>query len=228
MMIGTNVEAIRVRIAEASRKAGRETLPRLVGVTKKRSPEEVREVVRAGVFHLAENRWEEWDTKCRILDSGISWHFLGTIQSRGLRKFYRPLFRIDSLDSLPHAELLSTLSGQKGGRQAVLLEVNFLREPGRAGYLPEDIEPELEKVASLEGLDIRGLMVMGPVPEPSGNMDRTRRVFEEARDFWTRLKGGWPFLEELSMGMSEDFEEGIRCGATEVRIGRLLFEGGHV
>lgn len=228
MMIGTNVEAVRVRIAEASRKAGRETLPRLVGVTKKRSLEEVRELVRAGVFHLAENRWEEWDTKCRSLGSGISWHFLGTIQSRGLRKFYRPLFRIDSLDSLPHAELLSALSGQQGGRQAVLLEVNFLREPGRAGYLPEDIETEIEKVASLEGLDIRGLMVMGPVPEPSGNMDRTRRVFEEARDFWTRLKGGWPFLEELSMGMSEDFEEGIRCGATEVRIGRLLFEGGSV
>ena len=227
-MIGANVEAVRVRMAEAARKAGRETLPRLVGVTKKRSLEEIREVVRAGVFHLAENRWEEWDTKCRNLDAGISWRFLGTIQSRGLRKFYRPLYRIDSLDSLPHAELLATLSGQQGGRQAVLLEVNFLREPGRAGYLPEDIEQELERLASFDGLDIQGLMVMGPVPEPSSNTDRTRRVFEEARDFWTRLKGSWPFLEELSMGMSEDFEEGIRCGATEVRIGRLLFEGGRV
>ncbi|MCL4484962.1 MAG: YggS family pyridoxal phosphate-dependent enzyme [Nitrospirae bacterium] len=231
-MIAANVGSIRARMEEAARMAGRTSLPRLVGVTKRRSVDEIRRLVQAGVCHLAENRWEEWESKRSLIEASdgpeVSWHFLGTIQSRSLRKYYRPLFRIDSLDSRPHAEILSALSARHGRRQSILLEVNVLREPGRAGFWPEALEEELENLAPLEALDIRGLMVMGPLPEPPGNMERTRRVFGEARDLWDGLRKNWPCLEELSMGMSEDFEEGIRCGATEVRIGRLLFEEGVV
>ncbi len=212
----------------ASREAGRTDLPRLVGVTKMRTVEEIRSLVNAGVHHLGENRWEEWEGKRNALEEIISWHFIGAIQGRALRKHYRPLFRVDSLDNLSHARLLSERAASEGLKQAVLLEANILRNPGRSGFLPEELEKGVESVSSLEGLDIRGLLVMGPIPDPSDRQDRTRKVFEEAREWWIRLQEHWPFLVELSMGMSEDFEEGIRCGATEVRIGRLLFEEGIV
>ena len=227
-MIPANLARIRARIEAASRAAGRTDLPRLVGVTKMRTIEEIRSLVDAGVTHLGENRWEEWEGKRNALDEGISWHFIGAIQGRSLRKHYRPLFRVDSLDNLSHARLLSDLASREGVTQSVLLEANILRDPGRSGFLPEELEKEVGSLATLEGLDICGLLVMGPVPDPSGRQDKTRKVFEDAREWWIRLKGHWPFLVELSMGMSEDFEEGIRCGATEVRIGRLLFEEGIV
>ena len=231
-MIAANLAKIRARMAAASREAGRAGLPRLVGVTKMRTIEEIRSLVEAGVHHLAENRWEEWEGKRNALRDSlgekISWHFIGAIQGRAIRKHYRPLYRVDSLDNLSHARILSEQASGNGVKQEVLLESNLLREPGRSGFLPEELEKGVESVASLPGLVIRGLMIMGPIPDPSGSREKTRKVFEEAGELWIRLKGHWPFLGELSMGMSEDFEEGIRCGATEVRIGRLLFEEGIV
>ncbi len=229
-MIAHNVLTVRARIAEVAKKAGRTDCPRLVGVTKTRPVEDVREVIRAGIFHLAENRWAEWDQKAKDLgeipETPISWHFIGAIQGRSLRRYYRPLFRIDSLDSVAHAALISDLSRNHGTSQDVLIEVNATRERGRSGFLPEDLDAGLGRISPLPGVRVRGLMVMGPVPDPSGSKDHVRRVFEDAHDLWGRLKMAWPFLEELSMGMSQDFEEGILCGATEVRIGRLLFEEG--
>ena len=229
-MISDNVRKIRERIVEISRETGRETLPRLVGVTKKRSLQEVQDLIAAGVLDLGENRWDEWELKAKILEEDpehpVSWHFIGGLQSRSLRRYYRPIFRIDSLDSIEHARFLSDLARSHAKRQNVLLEVNLLRDPGRSGFLSESIEFQIGQMADLPGILLRGLMVMGPVPDPLGDRTPTVKVFEEGWALWSGLKRNWPFLEELSMGMSEDYEEGIRCGATEVRIGRYLFEEG--
>ncbi|MEC4683158.1 MAG: YggS family pyridoxal phosphate-dependent enzyme [Nitrospirota bacterium] len=229
-MISDNLEKVLQRISEVSRQAGRSEVPRLVGVTKKRTLPEIIELVEAGLVHLAENRWDEWASKKKDLDrqglNHIQWHFIGGLQGRSLRRYYEPLFRIDSLDSLDHAKMLSALLEKAKGVQQVLVEVNISEGAGRSGVLPDVLDSFLDSLTTLSGINISGLMVMGPLPDPEGGREETRRVFSRAREVWDRSRNHWPFLQDLSMGMSEDFEEGILAGCTEVRIGRLLFEGG--
>jgi hypothetical protein len=230
-LISDNLAEVLRRITVVSRHSGRADTPRLVGVTKNRTVPEISELIRAGLLHLAENRWDEWSSKTMNLkDEGeepLHWHFIGGLQGRSLRRFYRPLFRIDSLDSLEHAKLLSDLSERAGTVQEVLLEINVANSEGRRGIRPERMDDFLDRVSPLEGLKVQGLMVMGPIPDPDRGLGESRRVFESAREIWLGARSRWPFLLELSMGMSEDFEEAIRAGCTEVRIGRLLFERGN-
>ena len=211
-----------------SRGSGRSDLPRLVGVTKTRSLDEVLALVAAGVDHLAENRWESWQERLLSLSGdlrpSIFWHFIGTIQGRALKRFYRPLYSLDSLDSLSHASGLSRLAMEAGTPQRVLVEVNVCRDPGRTGILPESLLAEIERLAALPGLRLEGLMVMGPIPG-SLQSPSTSEVFHEGFSLFGEARKMIPSMATLSMGMSEDYREAIRWGSTEVRIGRSLFEG---
>lgn len=228
-MIAENLKRLRERVASLARDSGWPEPPRLVGVTKTRPLADVATLLEAGLTDLAENRWEEWTSKVDGLDPRLSalvnWHFVGALQGRSLRKFYRPLFRIDSLDRLEHARSLSAMAESNGRDQSVLLEVNMTRDAGRSGVLPEDLEGVLEMVARLDRLHVSGMMVMGPVPGYPSAMEETTRVFERSRLLWEKMRALSPGFEVLSMGMSQDYAEGIRAGSTEIRIGRLLFEG---
>ncbi len=226
--IAENVAAILEDLRSVSRSSGRSDVPRLVGVTKMRSLDEVRSLIAAGVDHLAENRWESWHERLASLpqepSDSLFWHFIGPIQGRALKKYYRPLYCLETLDSYSHGETLSRLAVEAGGPQKVLLEVNVCRDPGRTGVLPESLLAEAERLAALPGLQLEGLMVMGPIPgNPQG--PTTSEVFQEAGFLFGELKRRIPSMETLSMGMSEDYREAIRWGSTEVRIGRSLFEG---
>jgi hypothetical protein len=226
--IAENVAAIREDIREVSRAAGRSDCPRLVGVTKTRSLEDVQALISAGVDHLAENRWESWHERLLAIPEGlrpsIFWHFIGPIQGRALKRFYRPLFCIDTLDTLSHGAALSRLAVENGSPQRVLVEVNVCRAPGRAGVLPENLVPELEPLAALPGLRLEGLMVMGPIPGDA-KAPSSSEVFDEGNALFKEARRLIPSMGTLSMGMSEDYREAIRWGSTEVRIGRSLFEG---
>ncbi len=226
--IADNVAAVLSDIREVSRRSGRADSPRLVGVTKMRSLDEVRALIDAGVDHLAENRWKSWQERLLALSEellpSLFWHFIGPIQGRALKQFYRPCYSLDTLDSLSHGGLLSRLAMESGSPQRVLIEVNVCRDPGRTGILPENLPGELEKLAALPGLCLEGLMVMGPIP---GNPQSPSAadVFSEGASLFGAAKRTIPSVATLSMGMSEDYREAIRWGSTEVRIGRSLFEG---
>lgn len=227
--VAANLAFVRREIEEAARAAGRTDLPRLVGVTKGRTFEEFFALASAGVGHLAENRWESWTSRLEELPGGFSsplfWHFIGPIQTRSLKRYYRPLYRIDTVDSVSHGEAVSRLAASLGNRQGVLVEVNVCRDPGRTGILPEALGREIESLAALPGTTLEGLMVMGPVPGDK-NAPPVREVFGEGEFLWREALKAFPSMETLSMGMSEDYSEAIRCGSTEVRIGRILFEEG--
>lgn len=226
--IAENVAAILEDLRSVSRSSGRSDVPRLVGVTKMRSLDEVRSLIAAGVDHLAENRWESWHERLLTLPEGFGsslfWHFIGPIQGRALKKYYRPLYCLETLDSFSHGEALSRLAVEAGAPQKVLVEVNVCRDPGRTGVLPESLFDEAERLAALPGLHLEGLMVMGPLPG-SREGPATPEVFQEAGVLFGEIKRRIPSMETLSMGMSEDYREAIRWGSTEVRIGRSLFEG---
>ena len=107
----------------------------------------------------------------------------------------------------------------------VLLEVNTSGETAKGGFAPEEIEPALPKLAEYRHLEIRGLMCMAAL---EGGLDAARRNFADLRDLRDRLRANCPEnirLDELSMGMSGDYEVAIEEGATIVRVGSALFEG---
>lgn len=205
----------RIRAAEAA--AGRtEGSVRLVAVTKGHAAREVQErVLTHGAFALGESRGQELRDKRRDLMglgvTDVEWHFLGTLQTNKL-KYLQGVKVVHSLSRADHAAQLARLAEKWGRAPDVLLQVHN-GEAQKGGILPRDLAAVYHEVSQM-GLGVRGLMVMAP----EGDLVGARRVFERTADFARGLG-----VRELSMGMSDDFELAIACGATLVRVGRALF-----
>jgi hypothetical protein len=232
--IAANLRAVQRRIEAACARAGRQPSEvTLVAVSKTRPLEELRAASACGVRHLGENRVEECEEKAPILrqepaTAGLTWHLIGHIQSRKAARAALLADVIHSVDSLRLAERLERAAAELGRKLPVLLEINVSGEESKFGLAAWD-EPtqqallrELEGLATLTHLEVRGLMTMAPiVPAP----EQARPVFARLRALRERLRGalGFSGWEDLSMGMTDDFEVAIEEGATLVRIGRAIF-----
>lgn len=217
------------RIARAARESGREPESvHLVTVTKSHPLEEVQAAIAAGARVLGENYVEEAVSKRQALaDVPASWHLIGHVQSRKAEAVSTHFDYLHSLDSLKLARRLDRFAAEQGRVLPVLLECNVSAEESKFG-LPaweesawERLLPEIEAIAGLTNLRVRGLMTMAPYsPEP----EAARPIFRHLRKLQAFLgnhcpQGCW---DELSMGMSGDFEVAIQEGATWVRIGEAI------
>jgi len=221
-----NVVAVRGRIAAAAARAGRRTEDvRLVAVTKYVGLNEIRALVAAGCTDLGESRPQQlWDRAAELCDLPIRWHIIGHIQRNKVERTLPLATMIHSLDSLRLAEAIDGAAGKMDRKIPVLLEVNISREPAKHGFTPEEIEPLLPKLIELAHIEIRGLMCMAGL---EGGTDEARRDFANLRTLRDRLQASCPDhlrMDELSMGMSGDYEIAIEEGATIIRIGSALFE----
>lgn len=232
----THVEAIaqaltrvQARMTEAAERAGRDPAGvRLVVVTKGYPLVSLQALVECGQRQLAENRVEEALPKMDALGPGrgLEWHLIGNLQSRKVPKVGSRFELIHSVDRLKIAGRLDQLAASLGRLQPVLLECNVSGEPSKAGWQFDDEETratslrEIEKILSLGGLVVRGLMTIAPLTD---DVAAQRRTFRHLAELKGRLcdKSGRD-LPELSMGMSDDFEAAIEEGATIVRIGRAI------
>jgi PLP dependent protein len=218
------------QIAKAAITVGRDPGEiKLVVVTKTHPIEVVRAVVDAGAEYLGENYAEEAVEKIQALPPKykVQWHMIGHVQSRKAALICEYFDYLHSLDSLKLAERLDRLAAERKRKLPVLLELNLGGEESKFGWPIWDeknwdtILDDVNKVAALPNLTIKGLMGMAPFfidPNDAKPFYRRLRLF---RDFlWVRV----PQLElnELSMGMSEDFEVAIQEGATWVRIGQKI------
>jgi len=234
MSIATNVAAVQARIAAAARRAGRDPAEiTLVAVTKTHPPELVAEAVAAGARALGENRVQEAASKIealRELRSELRWHLIGHLQ-RNKAKVAAELFDlVHSVDSLRLAEALARQVAP-GRRLPILLQINVSGEASKEGFaLPGGatsaallaLLPELEQLVALPQLEVRGLMTVAPmVADP----EQARPVFKALRELRDELARRLPTArwDELSMGMTDDFEAAISEGATIVRVGRAIF-----
>ncbi len=229
--LAANLAAVRERMAQAAQVSGRPaSAVRLVAVSKTRPPTAIAAAIAAGQLEFGENRVEEALPKqAALAATGARWHMIGHIQSRKAREVAAADFAlVHSVDTLKLAERLSRAAVEAGRRVALLLECNVSGEEAKSGFravAPADWEallPELAQLLALPALEVRGLMTMAPiVPEPSA----ARPYFERLRRLRDRLAGEWPAhtWDELSMGMSDDFEAAIAEGATLVRVGRAIF-----
>jgi pyridoxal phosphate enzyme (YggS family) len=217
--------AIQARIQAAAAAAGRpgDTI-RLVAVSKTVPREVVQQAIAAGVSDIGENYIQEARGKFEALQgSAVKWHFIGHLQTNKAKQAVRMFDLIHTLDSYKLALELDRCSRQLHKIQPVLIQVNVAGEVTKAGVAPEGALPLLRQAAALENIAVKGLMTLPPY----FNAPETVRPFFAAlrrlRDRIRQEQIANIGIEELSMGMTGDFEAAIAEGATLVRIGTALF-----
>jgi PLP dependent protein len=224
MTIAENIARVRERMEAAAKRAGRDLARiRLVAVSKTVGLERITQAIEAGVDSLGENYVQEAQEKIGALAHRVSWHFIGHLQSNKAKVAARLFDWVHSVDSLKLAEELSRAGAQQGKILPVLLQVNLGKEETKFGAREEEVFRLLERMGTLPGVSIKGLMAMPPFfenPEESRPYFRALRIMAEKV---SRRQIPGVFMEELSMGMSNDFEMAIEEGATLVRVGTAVF-----
>ena len=223
--ITENVLLAKARIAAAAREAGRDPGEiRLLAATKMNAPERIAEAVAAGVDLCGENRVQEFLAKSAVnayAPCGV--HFIGHLQKNKVKYLVGAVELIHSVDSLGLMEAIHARASALGLVQDVLLEVNIGGEVSKSGVSPEGLDALLSAAADLPGLRVRGLMT---IPPAQAEAEETRAYFRRMRQLFVDIrekKYDNVLLTELSMGMSGDYEDAVRCGATIVRLGTALF-----
>lgn len=228
--IRENYQRVLDQIAEAARRADRDTGEiRLVVVTKTQPLEVVEAAIAAGVRLLGENYPEEGVMKIQSLpaQSGVEWHLIGHVQSRKARLVPDHFALLHSLDSLKLARRLDRFAAEGARRLPVLLEFNVGGEQSKAGWEAseksrwDEFLPEIAELVELPHLQVRGLMTMPPLET---NPEDSRRYFQSLRELRDHLAAQLPRADwhELSMGTSMDFQMAVEEGATLVRVGTAI------
>lgn len=196
----------------------------LVAAAKTRTPEEVLEVVQAGVRIIGENYVKDAKAAYELVGKRAKWHFIGTFQKHNVRTKVLAMFdMIESVDSLEVAKAINRKCAQIGKIMPILIEVNSGREPQKSGVLPEDVEQMIREISSLRNVKIMGLMTMGP---HLGNPEDSRPYFVETRKIFEKVKTlELPNVEMtyLSMGMTNSYKVALEEGANIIRIGTRIF-----
>lgn len=224
-LLRKNLTAVRERIAAAAARCERD--PRditLIGVTKYVSAEIARELVNAGVTSLGESRPQELSRKRDALaDLPIDWHLIGHLQ-RNKIKLLPDQCLLHSVDSLRLLTALEEEAAHRGIVWPILLEVNISGDAAKHGFVPAEMAQPIEALHSCPHLQLQGLMTMAAL---EGGCERARINFHALRELRDQLAVQHPQLplQELSMGMSDDFEVAIEEGARLIRVGSALFEG---
>jgi len=228
MSIADNLAAIRERIAEAARRAGRSPAEiALMAVAKTQPAARIVEAFQAGQRLFGENRVQEFAEKFPALGElrDAEFHMIGHLQSNKAAKAVELFHGVDSLDSAKLAARLNAAAEAIGKTLSVLIEINIGGEQAKSGIAPDS--PELSEIlngaATWQRLRIRGLMTVPPYTEDPEGARLYFRKLRELRDQLAARNLPAVSLEELSMGMSHDFEVAIEEGSTCVRIGTAIF-----
>ena len=225
MSIAENVQAIRRRMEAAALAAGRDPGEiQLCAATKMNDAQRVREAVAAGVDCCGENRVQELCQKQPLgAYEGRPVHFIGRLQTNKVNKLVGKVELIQSVDRLELLEAVNRAALRLGLRQQILLEINVGAEPQKGGFSPEEAARLAAELGGYPGVWLRGLMAIPPISvEKGGNHAYFCRMKELFVDIG-RKKYNNVNMHFLSMGMSDDFEDAIRCGANMVRVGSSIF-----
>lgn len=230
-VMAERLAAVQARIEAAARRAGRDPKDiTLVGVAKTFPPEVVHAAIAAGLRDIGENRVQEArDKKPAVLAlSGEAaqqtrWHLIGHLQTNKVNMAMRLFDVFHSWDRLPLMEAMSQRAQREGRILEGFVQVNIGREPNKSGVDPDKLFDLLDAGCQLPGLRVLGLMAIPPMTDdPEDARPYFRRLRELSEEARARGIGGFTG-EQLSMGMTNDFEIAIEEGATVVRVGRALF-----
>lgn len=228
MSIAENVARVRASIERAALEAGRDPGEiTLVGASKMTDAAACREAIAAGVDALGENRVQEMTQKLaeRAYD-GAPLHFIGHLQRNKVKQV---VGRVDVIESVGSLELLSLIDARAaalGIVQDILLEVNIGEEDAKSGFAPAETADAARAASALAHVRLRGLMCIPPVAEEEHGsipyFEKVRALFVDINENLYHNR-----LDMLSMGMSGDYEDAVRAGATVVRVGTAIFGARH-
>lgn len=200
-MIKENIEKIQKEIGNI----------KLVVVTKNRSIEEINEAIEAGTKIIGENRIKEFKEKVKKLQQ-VEKHMIGHLQTNKVKEAVKLFDCIQSVDSVKLAKEIDKRAKAAKKTMPIMLEVKF--EEQKHGFLEKELEEAFEDIKSLENVKIIGLMCMAPLVKP----EETRQYFKKMKQLQNIFN-----VEELSMGMTNDYKIAIEEGSTMVRIGTAIF-----
>ncbi len=198
---------------------------KLIAVSKKVSTAAIREAYAAGIRDFGESRIQEATLKIEELQDlpGITWHFIGHLQSNKAKAALSYFQWLHSVDSLKLAQRLNLLAQAKGVTPKVCLQVKILPDPDKSGWTIPQLLEDLAELNLCKSLQIEGLMTIPPLGLDSSEVvnvfKRTRKLASEIGDRnLSNIK-----IKQLSMGMSGDYQLAIAEGATMIRLGTILF-----
>ena len=217
-----NLQIIGSEIAESCAAANRQPASvQLLAVSKRHSPDAIREAVAAGQRSFGENYVQEMVEKSQLLsDLNIEWHFIGPLQSNKSKEVAAVASWVHTVDRLKIARRLSEQRPDNLSPLNICLQVNVNQEASKSGVSLDEIEALAEAVVNLPNLKLRGLMA---IPESTSEVEQQRANFALLADAQAKLKAAGYDLDTLSMGMSGDMDAAIAEGATMVRIGTAIF-----
>ncbi len=225
MSISDNIAAIRAKMNAAALAAGRDPSGILLcAATKMNDAEAVRQAIAGGVDLCGENRVQELTQKLtQDAYRGAPVHFIGHLQTNKVRQVVGRVDVIQSVDSLRLLEAICKEAARQGIRQDILLEVNIGGEESKTGFAPGEIPALVDKFPDFSNLRLRGLMAIPPICENSGGNDKFFQEMYNLSVDITAKKSDNVCIDTLSMGMSDDYADAIRCGSTMIRVGTAIF-----
>lgn len=225
MSIAENVARIRAAMEEAAQAAGRKAQDiTLCAATKMNSADRVRQAIAAGITCCGENRVQELTQKlAENAYEGAEVHFIGHLQTNKVRQVVGKVQLIQSVDSRHLLSAISKEAMRQGITQRVLLEVNVGGEESKTGFRAEEILPLLENLADYPNILVCGLMAIPPVCQNPGDNDKFFQEICNLSVDITAKKYDNVCMDTLSMGMSGDYADAIRCGSTMIRLGTAIF-----
>lgn len=215
---------IATRIGEINRQLG-DTGASLVAVSKFHPVEAIREAYEAGQRMFGESRVQELLEKVPALPSDIRWHFIGHLQTNKVRALLPHVSLIESIDSVRLLELVDKEALRAGLTAKVLMQVHVAREETKSGFLPEELLEYFRArgFETLKATHICGVMGMASNTDDKirvwTDFQAIRGIFDEILELCPDLRG----FDTVSMGMSGDWPEAVRCGSTLVRVGTSIF-----
>jgi PLP dependent protein len=197
---------------------------RLIAVTKTVAPAVINRLTALGIMDVGENRVQVALPKLAKIDPQLRLHWIGRLQTNKVNDIIDKVWMLHSLDRLPLAEEVQRRAEQYGRILPALVQVNIAMEPQKAGLAPEEVRPFLRRVKEYPNLQIRGLMAIMPL---TGDEAQLTAYFRGMRTLFDQLREeaiSGVAMEELSMGMSNDYALAAREGATMVRVGTALYQ----
>lgn len=200
--------------------------PRIIAVTKYFTGEAIIQAYNAGVRDFGESRVIEASEKIAKLPEQVrknsTFHLIGHLQTNKVKHALKVFDYIHSVDSVKLAQSISEHAQQLGKVQKVLIQINNANEEQKYGFSKEEVYESFGQIKGMAGLDIAGVMNIAPL---GASQEEIERLFSEIVNIKTELEKIFCCkLQEISMGMSQDYKIGAQCGATMLRIGRKLFE----
>ncbi|MBR4513827.1 MAG: YggS family pyridoxal phosphate-dependent enzyme [Lachnospiraceae bacterium] len=223
-MICDNYDNVLERVKAAAVKSGRNPEDvTLVAVSKTKPLSDIEELIKHGVNEFGENKVQELDDKYENVSTPVNWHLIGHLQTNKVKYIVDKVKLIHSVDSLKLAKIIEKEAEKKDCICSILLEVNVAQEESKFGLACEEVLPLVEEISKLPHVRVKGLMTIAPfVENPEDNRVHFHKLHELLLDIKSKNIDNVD-MNDLSMGMTNDYEVAVEEGATIVRVGTAIF-----